>query len=107
MFARNTISTLMSHLNFYADINTNSNNNRATGNPSLEVKNMAMDIANKARGALMLDQIPANAKHIAGKLISHGPLVAAVEGSGRVWNTMTRRVDGIAGTKLSQGGPLS
>lgn len=66
-----------------------------------------MEIINRAKGALMLDKIPQNTKAIGRSLISHGPIVAIVEGSGLVWNTMGSRVDSIAGTKLSQGGPLS
>lgn len=60
----------------------------------------------RAQGALMLDEAPKNVRATISDLVAKGPLTAVYNGVERVWNTNARRVDHIAGTHLSSGGPV-
>ncbi len=64
------------------------------------------EIVGRVKSALMLDRPVPNLKATVSDLFAHGPITAVVGGVDRVWNTMGQRVDNIAGTHISSGGPL-
>lgn len=65
-----------------------------------------VQVLDKARGALMLDEVPKTIRSAGRDFVAHGPITAVINVVDRGWNNMGRRIDHIAGTNLSQGGPL-
>ncbi len=65
-----------------------------------------VQVLDRARGALMLDEVPKTARDTGRTFVAHGPLTAGINLVDKVWNNMGRRIDHLAGTNLSQGGPL-
>jgi len=65
-----------------------------------------MEYLQRAKGALMLDKPVPNIKETLREFVRNGPIEGGRTGVQRVWNTNMQRIDNIAGTKLSQGGPI-
>jgi len=65
-----------------------------------------MDILGRVRSAVKPDRPVKNIKLTLRTLVAHGPLRAAVDGSDAVWSTNMERIDDLAGTQLSRGGPI-
>jgi hypothetical protein len=65
-----------------------------------------MQILDRARGALMLDRPRQNFMAAGRELVSNGPIEGFRTAVKDVWHTQTERIDTVAGTKLSNGGPF-
>jgi hypothetical protein len=65
-----------------------------------------MDVLNRIKGAAMVDKPVSNLKDTLRETFRNGPIEGVRTGVQKVWNTNMQRIDNIAGTKLSQGGPL-